>query len=110
MYTKIDTNECLKHVSEFLLRPSIPEKFTHYPPKTLVEAPTFVMKNYRMEFGDILVKQLTGIAMEMSPAPAIANLFVAIFETEILLPIFEKCLPLNLRCIDDGLAVWETQQ
>ena len=73
----------------------------------LVEALTLVMKNNRMKFGDIIIQQLTGIAMGMSPAPAIANLFVAIFETEILLPAFEKYLPLYLRFIDDGLAVWE---
>ncbi len=30
--------------------------------------------------GDIIVKQLSGIAMGMSPAPTIANLYVAIYE------------------------------
>ena len=43
----------------------------------------------------------------MSPAPAIANLVVALYETETLLPTFKKHLPLYLRCIYYGLAVWE---
>ena len=65
------------------------------------------MKNNRMRFGDIIVQQLKGIAMGMSPVPAIANLFVAIYETEDIIPTFKKYLPLYLRFIDDGLAVWE---
>ena len=60
-----------------------------------------------MRFGDFYVQQLTGRAMGMSPVPTIANLYVAIFETEIILPLFKKHLPLYLRFIDDGLAVWQ---
>jgi len=33
-----------------------------------------VMHNNRMRFGDIIAKQILGIAMGMSPAPTIANL------------------------------------
>jgi hypothetical protein len=33
-----------------------------------------------MRFGDVIVKQVSRIAMGMSPAPTIANLFVAIYE------------------------------
>ena len=60
-----------------------------------------------MRFGDIIVQQLKRIAMVMSPAAAIANLFVAIYEREAIIPTFKKYLPLYLRFIDDGLAVWE---
>ena len=38
------------------------------------------MFNNHMRFGDIIVKQLSGIVMGMSPAPTIANLYVAIYE------------------------------
>ena len=60
-----------------------------------------------MRFGDIITQQLAGIAMGMAPAPAIANLYVALFEKDIILPRFKMCLPLYLRFIDDGLAVWK---
>jgi hypothetical protein len=46
----------------------------------LSEALEFMMFNNRMRFGDIIVKQISGIAMGMSPAPTIANLYVAIYE------------------------------
>ena len=58
-----------------------------------------------MRFRGILVQQLKGIAMRMSPDPAIGNLFVALYETEVILPAFKKYLPFYLRFIDDGLAV-----
>ena len=65
------------------------------------------MKNNRMRFGDIITQQLVGIAMGMSPAPPIANLFMAIFERDHLLDKFEDFLILYLRFIDDGLGIWE---
>ena len=107
MYTKINTEDCLARLSAFLLNPSTQERFPHYPAKALVEALALVMKNNRMKFGDLFVQQLIGIAMGMSPAPTIANLYVAIFEVEVILPLFKEHLPLYLRFIDDGLAVWQ---
>ena len=38
-------------------------KFQHYSSVTLIEALIVVMKNNHMRFGDLLVKQLMGIAM-----------------------------------------------
>ena len=55
----------------------------------------------------IIAQQLTGIAMGMAPAPAIANIYVALFEQDVILPRFKMCLPLYLRFIDDGLAIWK---
>jgi hypothetical protein len=43
------------------------------------------MNNNCMRFGEIIVKQHKGIAMGMSPAPTIANLYVAIFEAKHIL-------------------------
>jgi hypothetical protein len=40
----------------------------------LLEALELVMFNNRMRFGDIIVKQISWIAMGMSPVPTIANL------------------------------------
>ncbi|KAL7536823.1 hypothetical protein ACHAXR_007422 [Thalassiosira sp. AJA248-18] len=64
------------------------------------------MRNNRMRFGDLLVKQLIGIAMGMSPAPTIANLFVAIHENQDLLPFLETCIKYLKRFINDGIGIW----
>ena len=63
------------------------------------------MTNNRMRFGDIVVKMIKGIAMGMSPAPTIANLYFAIHESANILGRFES-LDYYQRFIDDGLAIW----
>ena len=63
MYTNIDTDDCIASISEFLKRPSTYMRFQHYSSTTLIEALTIVMKNNRFRFGDLLVKQLMGIAL-----------------------------------------------
>ena len=105
MYTNIDIQNCISRLSNFLLDPKTTFKYPYYPAKALVEALTLIMKNNRMRFRDIAAQQLTRIAMGMAPAPAIANLYVALIEQDVILPRFEMCLPLYLRFIDDGLAV-----
>ena len=107
MYTNINTDECLARLTDFLTRLSTETRFPQYLAKALVEALALVMKNNRIRCGDIIVQQLRGIAMGMFPAQAIANLFVAIYEMVVIIPTFKKYLPLYLRFIDDGLAVWE---
>ena len=89
MYTNIDTQDFISRLSNFLLDPETMFKYPHYPAKALVEALALVMKNNRMRFGDIIAQQLTGIAMGMAPAPVIANLYVALFEKDIILPRFK---------------------
>ena len=81
MYTNIDTNDCIKRLLEFLLQDKHQKQFG-YPKLVLVEAITIVMKNNRMRFGDLTFQQLVGVAMGISPAPPIANIYVAIFELE----------------------------
>jgi hypothetical protein len=44
--------------------------------------------------------------MGMSPAPTIANLYVAVYELSNILPLFDKYLFFYKRFIDDGLAIW----
>ena len=44
------------------------------------------MRNNRMRFGDLIVKQIRGIAMGMSPAPPIVNIDVALHEEREVLP------------------------
>ena len=86
MYTTIDTQDCISRLSNFLLDPETMFKYPHYPAKALVEALILVMQNKRMRFGDIIAQQLAGIAMDMAPVPAIANLYVALFEKDGILP------------------------
>ncbi|KAL7525345.1 hypothetical protein ACHAXR_000963, partial [Thalassiosira sp. AJA248-18] len=73
MYTKIITQDCIARLSEFLLKASTYNKFQNYSPKALIDAIKIVMLNNRMRFGDIIVRQLIGIAMGMSPAPSSNN-------------------------------------
>ena len=59
-----------------------------------------------MKFGDIFVRQLVGIAMGMSPAPTIVNLYVAIHEKAKIIGKFDS-LNYYRRFIDDGFAIWK---
>ena len=106
MYTNINTDDCVASISEFIKNPSTKTRFPHYNTSAPLKALTIVMKNNRMKFGDLLVKQLTGIAMGMSPAPTIANLFVAIHKATHILQFLLSFL-MWLRCyIDDGFGIW----
>ena len=60
-----------------------------------------------MNFGDIIVRQLIGIAMGMAPAPPIANLYCGTYEAEHVLIFLNLFLFFYKRFIDDGFAIWE---
>ena len=64
-----------------------------------------VMKNNRMRFGDLIYHQIRGVAMGMSPAPTIPNLYVAIFELKHIIPLLDKFLLFYKRFIDNGFAI-----
>lgn len=108
MYTNIDTECCLSRLSTYLHSPTTLATYPHISPSTLMEALTIVMNNNRMRFGDIIAKQHKGIAMGMSPAPTIANLFVAIFEQEHIISNPPPHLHFLRRFIDDGFGIWLT--
>jgi hypothetical protein len=78
MYPNINTAKCIKRLSNYLTDPNISSRFG-YSPAVLLDAIKLVMENSCMRFGDVIVEQVSGIAMGMSPAPTIANLFVAIY-------------------------------
>ena len=105
MYPSINTKQCLDRLSGFLLSPDISNRYG-FEPTALIEALDVIMNNNHMHFGDVTVKQISSIAMGMSPAPTIANLFVAIYEEEHVLP----CIPLVVKylChfINNGLGIW----
>ncbi len=64
------------------------------------------MFNNRMRFGDIIVKQISEIAMGMSPATTISNLYMAIYDTEHVLSYNLSVVLYHCCFIDDGLVVW----
>jgi len=105
MYPSINTTQCIARLSDYLSSPEISSKYG-FSPKALLEALTLVMLNNRMRFGDIIVKQLSGIAMGMSPAPTITNLFVAIYENTHILSYIPHVVLYLRRFIDDGFGVW----
>ena len=107
MYPSIEMEACLERLAAYLRRPETQVKFTHYHPDALIEALGLVMRNNRFKFGDVLVKQIKGIAMGMSPAPPISNLYVAIHEEEEVLEYLACNWLLFLkRFIDDGIGIW----
>ena len=105
MYPSINTADCMARLTEYLSKDEVSDRYG-FSATALLEALNIVMFNNRMRFGDIIVKQLSGIAMGMSPAPTIANLYVAIYEEMHVL----KYIPLPVlylrRFIDDGLGIW----
>jgi hypothetical protein len=68
MYPSINTADCLAQLTGYLSKPEIYGKYG-FSSTALLEAIELVMFNNRMQFGDIIVKQISGIAMGMSPAP-----------------------------------------
>ncbi len=79
MYPNINTAQFIEWLSNYLTDPNISSRFG-YSPVALLDAIKLVMENNCMRFGDVIVKQVSRIAMGMFPAPTIANLFVAIYE------------------------------
>ena len=59
-----------------------------------------------MKFGDIIVRQLTGIAIGMSPTPPIVILYLAIHKRSQVLSKFES-LDFYRQFIEDGFATWK---
>ncbi len=58
-----------------------------------------------MKFGDIFVRQITGVAMGINPAPPLATIFFALRE-DYVFNKWKQCILFNRRFIDDGLAFW----
>ena len=67
MYIKIDTEDCTAKLSTFLLDVETNENFPHYSPEALISTIKIIMCNNCMKFGDIIVRQLNGIAMGICP-------------------------------------------
>jgi hypothetical protein len=105
MYPSINTTDCLARLSGYLSKEEVSGKYG-FSSAALLEAIELVMFNNRMRFGDIIVKQLSGIAMGMSPAPTIANLYVAIYEEMHVLTFVPSTVRYLRRFIDDGFGVW----
>ena len=97
MYPSINTKQCLDRLSGFLSSPDISNHYG-FQPTALIEALDIVM--------NVIVKQISGIAMGMSPAPTIANLFVAIYEEEHVLSFIPLVVKYLRRFINDGFGIW----
>ena len=105
MYPSINTADCMARLTGYLSKEEVSGKYG-FSAKALLEALELVMFNNRMRFGDIIVKQLSGIAMGMSPAPTIANLYVAIYEELHVLKYIPSPVLYLRRFIDDGFGIW----
>ena len=101
MYTNINIGDCIERISTFLA-----DIWDKHDCKAVTTAMEIVMKNNRMRFGDLIYHQIRGVAMGMSPAPTIANLYVAIYELNYITPLLKKYLLFYKRFIDDGFTIW----
>jgi hypothetical protein len=63
-------------------------------------------ENNRMHFRDLTYHQIRIVAMGMSPTPTIANLYVAIYKLNHIIPLLDKYLMFYKSVIDDGFAIW----
>ncbi|KAL7493317.1 hypothetical protein ACHAWT_002399 [Skeletonema menzelii] len=109
MYSNIDSEACLAVMTEYLKKEDTRKRFPHYHPDALIEAISIVLRSNVMKFGDIFVRQITGVAMGINPAPPLATIFFALHE-DFIFNKWKQCILLNRRFIDDGLAFWIHQQ
>jgi len=108
MYTNIETKYCINWLSEFLHDPTTLTAYPYLTPTAITESLSLVMLSNRMRFNNIVVKQHKGIAMGMSPAPTIANLYVSILEKQHISSGNPRHLSVLRRFIDDGFGIWLT--
>lgn len=106
MYTNIDTTDCIHRLSKFISLPETQAQYPHLSPNALIDALDLIMHSNRMKFGDLYAHQLKGIAMGMSPAPSIANLYVALYERDHIVLRPHTALNFLRRFIDDGFGIW----
>lgn len=105
MYTSIDSAACLMVLSDYLRRPDVQSKF-EYNADCLIEALGIVLRSNIMKFGDIYVKQISGVAMGVAPAPPIATLYFAVHE-DFLLEKWKDNFFFYKRFIDDVFCIWK---
>jgi len=77
-----------------------------YNPKALMEAIMIVMHNNHMRFGDIITKNILMIAMGMSPAPTIVNLYATLHIIKYLVRYLHTFLQFLKRFIDNYFGIW----
>jgi hypothetical protein len=104
MYSNICSQACLEVMTEYLRRDETRAAFDYYP-DALIEAISIVLKSNVMKFGDIFIRQTSGVAMGINPAPPLATLFFALHE-DVIFKKWEHCISFNRRFIDDGIALW----
>jgi len=105
MYSNINSEACLEVLTEYLRRADTKKRFPHYNPEALIEAIAIVLRSNVMKFGDIFVRQITGVAMGINPAPPIATIFFALRE-DFVFNKWKQCILFNRRFIDDGIGFW----
>ncbi len=101
MYTNINIGNSIKRISTFLAN-----IWDTHECKAVKTALKIVMKNNRVQFGDLIYRQIRSVAMSMSPAPTTANLYVAIYKLNHIIPLIDKYLMFYKTFIDDRFAIW----
>lgn len=105
MYNNIDTDDALATIAAYLRDSETERRFDHYSPECLIRAIEIVMRNNIIRFGDLYVRQTSGTAMGVPPAPPYANIFEGLHEIDFL-PLWKARLPLYKRFLDDVIGLW----
>ena len=108
MYTNIGMEDCINQLSAYHLDPSTLTTYPHLNPTAITKVISLVMNNNQMRFGEIIVKQHKGIAMGMSLAPKVANLYVSIFEAQHISANPPSHLSILRQFINNRLGIWLT--
>jgi hypothetical protein len=87
MYTHIGINNSIDRITKFLS-----EIWDKYDCKAVEEAMNIIMQYNHMQFGDLIFRQTCGVAMGMSPAPTIANLYIVAYECDHIIPLIGSYL------------------
>lgn len=65
-----------------------------------------IIRNNMFKFGNLFFQQECGTAMGCPPGTSYANIYIGIFELD-LIPHFDNNLRLWRRFVDDGLGLWK---
>ena len=100
LYTSIPLEKALQAVQYFIQHDPLCE--------FIIQGLKIVMQWNFFEFGDIFFKQTEGTAMGSPVAPAYANLYLAYFEEQVIIPRFATNIILYKRYIDDVIMIWRS--
>ena len=107
MYPNTPTDKCCERLERWFKLSNQRKWFKEVKSKTLMDASKMVMKEKSMKFGDLFVKHIKWVAIGMSPAPPITNVFVVVFKEENVVDKLNDCIDSLKRFIENCIGTWD---